>query len=354
MSVSKAYGAYAADKDLEPLSIRRRALEPKDVQIEILYCGVCHSDIHYTRNEWQSAKYPAVPGHEITGRVTAVGEAVTQFEAGQCVGVGVIVDSCRTCAACRHGFEQYCDQYPVKTYGSPDKYSGGYTFGGYAEQIVVNEDFVLHIPDNLDLAKAGPLLCAGITTYSPLQKWKVKPGDEVGVIGLGGLGHMGIKLAKAMGARVTMITRSPEKAGDARLLGADNILYSTDGKAMRAAKNSFDFLLDTIPVNHDVNPYLSLLKYDRTMVLVGAIEPLDGVNGAQLIRLGRNLAGSMTGGMKEIQEMLDFCSKHKVEPEIELIPIQQINEAWDRVVKGDVKYRFVIDMQTLKDTQTRY
>lgn len=344
----KAYGAQAEDKELALLQIERRPLGPKDVKVDILYCGVCHSDIHYTENDWGGANYPAVPGHEIVGKVMETGSEVTRFKKDQIVGVGVIVDSCRTCVACEAGVEQYCDENPVKTYGSPDKYLGGFTFGGYSEQIVVDEDFVLDIPENLDISKVGPLLCAGITTYSPLKKWKVKSGDKVGVIGLGGLGHMGIKLAKAMGAEVTMITRSAEKAKDAKLLGADHILISTDRKAMRAERNTFDFLLNTIPVNHDVNPYLSLLKYDCTMSLVGAIEPLDKVNGAQLIRLGRNLAGSMIGGMKETQEMLYFCGEHNVLPEVEFIAIQDINQAWQRVKNSDVKYRFVIDMKSLQ------
>lgn len=349
MTSIKAYGSLAADKDLEPLEIKRRALEPKDLHIEILYCGVCHSDIHYVQNHWGGAHYPAVPGHEIVGRVLRVGADVTRFRPGAIVGVGVIVDSCQSCSACESGVEQYCAKQPVKTYGSPDTYLGGRTYGGYSEEIVVTEKFVFRIPKNLDYKKVGPLLCAGITTYSPLRKWKVRAGDQVGVIGLGGLGHMGIKLAKAMGAEVTMITRSPHKAKDAKLLGADQVLLSTDPHAMREKSSSFDFLLNTIPVNHDVNPYLRLLKHDCTMALVGAIEPLENVNGAHLIRLGRTLAGSMIGGVKETQEMLDFCGKHNVLPEVEMIPIQEINKAWDRVIKGDVKYRFVIDMQSLKE-----
>lgn len=345
----KAYGAYAADQELALLTIDRRPLQPDDIQVEILYCGVCHSDIHYVRNHWGGAHYPAVPGHEIVGRVLDVGAQVTQFNIGDVVGVGVIVDSCQACTACQEGAEQYCDRYPIKTYGSPDRYTGGYTYGGYAQRITVRERFVFRIPQNLDISKVGPLLCAGITTYSPLKKWDVKAGDKVGVIGLGGLGHMGIKLAKAMGAEVTMITRSPDKAEDAKLLGADHVLFSTDHKAMREKASHFDFLLDTIPVNHDVNPYLRLLKYDSTLALVGAIEPLTSVDGSLLIRLGRRLVGSMIGGVEETQEMLDFCGKHNVLPEVEMISIQEINEAWERVVKGDVKYRFVIDMKSLKE-----
>lgn len=345
----KAFGANAANQDLKPLKIRRREVEPHDVHVEILYCGVCHSDIHYTRNDWGGTHYPAVPGHEIIGRVRRVGTEVSRFRTDDIVGVGVIVDSCQSCEACKTGVEQYCEENPIKTYGSPDRFLGGITYGGYSEEIVVTEKFVFRIPKNLDIKKVGPLLCAGITTYSPLRKWNVQPGDKVGVIGLGGLGHMGIKLAKAMGAEVTMITRSPDKTKDAQLLGADYILLSTDAKAMREKSRSFDFLLNTIPVNHDVNPYLRLLKHDCTMALVGAIEPLENVNGARLIRLGRNLAGSMIGGLKETQEMLDFCSEHNVLPEVEMIPIQDINKAWERMVKGDVKYRFVIDMKSLKE-----
>lgn len=344
----KAYGTYAADKALEELEIKRRAVQPTDIQIEILYCGVCHSDIHHARDDWGKAKYPAVPGHEIVGKVITIGDKVSKFKIGDTVGVGCMVDSCRHCASCQEGLEQYCENGNTMTYGGVDKFLGGHTFGGYAEQIVVDQDFVLQIPENLDLAKVAPLLCAGITTYSPLSHWKVKPGDKVGVIGLGGLGHMGIKLAHAMGAQVVMITRSADKAEDAKLLGADEVLLSTDIKAMKSHNSSFDFLLNTIPVGHDVDPYMRLLKRDKTMVLVGAIEPLTKVNGAFLIGSRKNIAGSLIGGIKETQEMLDFCGKHQVLPEVEMIDIQQINEAWDKVVTGDVKYRFVIDMKSIK------
>lgn len=344
----KAYGATAADKPLSALNIPRRDLLADDVNIEILYCGVCHSDIHNAENDWGGAEYPLVPGHEIIGRVLEVGSAVTKFKAGDHVGVGCLVDSCLSCPSCHSHNEQYCDANPTFTYDSPDQHLGGTTFGGYSQRIVVKEHFVLHIPEGLELAKAGPLLCAGITVWSPLQHWQVKAGDKVGVIGLGGLGHMAIKIAHAMGAKVTMITRSPSKGEDAKLLGADEVLLSSDRGAMRAQRDSFDFLINTIPVGHDVDPYLNLLKLDATMVLVGALEPLTKINGSQLIRKRKNLAGSLIGGLKETQEMLDFCAANNVHPEVEMINIQDINQAWNRVKKADVKYRFVIDMASLR------
>ncbi|MEX2589487.1 MAG: NAD(P)-dependent alcohol dehydrogenase [Chitinophagales bacterium] len=349
MEKVKAYGVKSARKDLEQLNIERRTLTGKDVQIEILYCGVCHSDIHTAREEWGAVEYPVVPGHEIIGKVIGVGGEVSNFKAGDLVGVGCLVDSCRTCSSCEEGLEQYCENGMTFTYGSPDPHTGGHTFGGYSEKIVVDEDFVLRIPENLDTAKVAPLLCAGITTWSPLRHWEVKKGDKVGVIGLGGLGHMGIKFAHAMGAHVVMITRSPEKTNDAKALGADEILLSTDIEAMKEQYNSFDFLLNTIPVGHDVNPYLNLLKRDKTMVMVGAIEPLENVHGGLLVFKRKNIAGSLIGGIPETQEMLDFCGEHNVLPDVEMIKIQDINTAWDRVVKADVKYRFVIDMQSLKE-----
>lgn len=345
----KAYGATSATEALKPLTIQRREVLPHDVQIEILYCGVCHSDIHTARSEWGPARYPVVPGHEIIGKVVSVGEHVSKFKVGDIVGVGCIVDSCRTCPSCQENLEQYCENGMTGTYNSPDKNSGGHTYGGYSEQIVVDENYVLSIPSNLDIAKVAPLLCAGITTWSPLAKWNVKAGDKVGIIGLGGLGHMGIKFAHALGAHVVMITTSPSKGQDAKKLGADQVLLSNDSEAMKAQENSFDFLLNTIPVGHNVDKYLKLLKRDRTMVMVGAIEPLEPVNSALLVGKRRNLAGSLIGGIKETQEMLDFCGKHNILPEVEMINIQNINEAWDRVVKADIKYRFVIDMKSLKE-----
>lgn len=349
MATIKAYGADAPEKELAPLTIERRELHPTDVHLEILYCGVCHSDIHHTRDEWGGTKYPAVPGHEIVGKVIEIGDQVSKFKRGEIVGVGCMVDSCQSCQSCVDGLEQYCENGATNTYGSVDKILGGYTFGGYSERIVVDEKFVLHVPENLDSSKVGPLLCAGITTYSPLRHWNVKAGDKVGIIGLGGLGHMGIKLAHAMGAQVVMLTRSAEKGEDAKLLGADEVLLSTDLEAMKSQKDSFDFLLNTIPVNHDVNPYIRLLKRDATMVMVGAIEPLDSVDSGLLVRKRKHIAGSLIGGIAETQEMLDFCGQHQVLPEVEMIDIQSINNAWDRVVRSDVKYRFVIDMKSLKN-----
>lgn len=349
MKDTKAYGMHSETEKLVEMQIERRENQPTDVQIEILYCGVCHSDIHTAKNEWGGAKYPVVPGHEIIGKVTSVGSEVTRFKVGDTVGVGCMVDSCRTCSSCEENLEQYCEKGATFTYGGRDKFLGGFTFGGYSEKIVVDQDFVLQISEKLDASKAGPLLCAGITTWSPLRHWKVKAGDRVGVIGLGGLGHMGIKFAAALGAHVVMVTTSPEKGNDAKLLGAHEILLSKDIEAMKAQANSFDFLLNTIPVGHDVDPYVNLLKRDATMVMVGAIEPLTHVNSAGLVLKRKSIAGSLIGGIAETQEMLDFCALHGVLPEVEMIPIQDINEAWDRMVKSDVKYRFVIDMKSLKE-----
>lgn len=345
------YAAHSATDRLTPFHFERREQRINDVVINILFCGVCHSDIHTARNEWGSTHYPLVPGHEIVGRVTSIGDKITQFKVGDLVGVGCLVDSCRHCASCNEGLEQYCDGGLGGTYNSQDKIGGTsltLTQGGYSDTITVDERFVLRIPDNLDPAAAAPLLCAGITTYSPLKHWKVGPGQKVGVIGLGGLGHMGVKLAHAMGAKVVMITTSPSKGADARKLGADEVLISKDTSAMEAAQTSFDFLLNTIPVGHDVDPYMALLKRDGVMVIVGSVEPLTRVNGAPFIFRRRSMAGSLIGGLPETQEMLDFCGKHNIVCDIETISIQDINEAYDRTVKGDVKYRFVIDMSSLK------
>lgn len=347
MAEIKAYGNYSPTEELVPLTIARRDVQATDVKIDILYCGVCHSDIHSARNDWGSAKYPLVPGHEIVGVVTEIGSEVSQFKVGDKVGVGCMVDSCRTCPSCHEDLEQYCENGSVGTYNGKDKHLGGQTFGGYSEEIVVEEHFVLRIPENLDLAKVGPLLCAGITTYSPLKHWNVKKGDKVGIIGLGGLGHMGIKFAHAMGAHVVMITTSVSKSEDAKLLGANEVLISKNEEEMEAHKNSFDFLLNTIPVGHDINPYLKLLKRDATIVLVGAIEKMDDFHGGLLIGKRKNIAGSLIGGIAETQEMLDFCGTHNILPEIEMVDMKNINNAWERVVKNDVKYRFVIDMKTL-------
>ncbi len=345
----KAYGTEGADKDLKPREINRRDVTDEDVKIDILYCGVCHSDIHAARNDWENSIYPLVPGHEVVGKVIEVGSGVKNFKKGDLVGVGCMVDSCQECSACEDDLEQFCEVGMVGTYNGNDKHTGKQTFGGYSTQIVVREEFVLKVPKNLDIKKVAPLLCAGITTFSPLNHWKIKKGDKVGVIGLGGLGHMGIKLAHAMGAETIMITTSPEKAEDAKRLGADTVLISKDEKEMEKHKGTFDFLLNTVPVKHDMNPYLQLLKRDSTMVMVGAIEPLEPMHGGNLIMGRKRVAGSLIGGIKETQEMLDFCGEHNITPDVEMIKMKDINQAFDRVTNSDVKYRFVIDMQSLKD-----
>jgi alcohol dehydrogenase (NADP+) len=348
MSSTKSYAAQTAASVLAPFALQRRDPLPTDIQIEILFCGVCHSDIHQARNEWQNTVFPCVPGHEIVGRVVKVGSEVRRIKSGDMVGVGCMVDSCRTCPSCRQGHEQYCAQFPIFTYNGPDKHSGGVTFGGYSDSIVVDQDFVLKVPANLDLAGVAPLLCAGITTYSPLRHWKVTKGQKVGVVGLGGLGHMAVKLAHAMGAHVVLFTTSPGKVEDAKRLGADEVVISKIPDEMKAHTGSFDFILDCVSAEHDINAYLELVKHDGTMTLVGAPEkplPLVSFN---LILQRRNLAGSLIGGIAETQEMLDFCGKHNITSDIEIIPIQKINEAYDRVLNSDVKYRFVIDMASLK------
>ena len=345
------YAAHSSNGHLAPFSFERREPRAEDVVIDILYCGVCHSDIHSARNEWGGTQYPFVPGHEIVGRVSAVGAGVSKYKVGDLVGVGCLVDSCRHCVSCDDGLEQYCDHGWTATYNSEDKVGGTphkFTLGGYADKITVAERFVLRIPDNLDPAAAAPLLCAGITTYSPLKHWKVGPGQKVGIIGLGGLGHMGVKLAHAMGAHVVMITTSPHKGQDARKLGANAVLISGDAEAMGAAMNSFDLLLNTIPVGHDTDPYMNLLKRDGTMVILGAVEKLPNVNSIPFIFRRRSMAGSLIGGLPETQEMLDFCGAHNITCDIEMIDMKDVNAAYDRTVKGDVKYRFVIDMATLK------
>lgn len=344
----KAYGAISADTDLKPLDIIRREVGPKDVKIEITYCGVCHSDIHTARNDWKGSVYPVVPGHEIIGRVVATGNDVSKFKAGDLVGVGCMVDSCRNCDSCEDHLEQFCENGATFTYNSEDRHLGTRTYGGYSTLIVVDEAFVLTIPENLDEKMVAPLLCAGITTWSPLQHWNVKKGDKVGVVGLGGLGHMGVKFANALGAHVVMITTSPKKAKDAKDLGAHEVLISKNEEELQEHKGTFDFILNTIPVAHDMDPYIALLKRDATMVLVGAVEPLNPFHGGGLILGRKRIAGSLIGGIKETQEMLDFCGKHNILPDTELINMQDINEAYDRVIKSDVKYRFVIDMASLK------
>ena len=347
MISAKAFAAQSATSPLAPFAIQRRDPAAHDVQIQILYCGICHTDVHIARNEWNGTTYPCVPGHEIIGRVTKAGPHVTKFKVGDTVGVGCMVDSCRACTNCREGFEQFCDAGPTFTYNSPDKVLGGMTLGGYSQSVVVDEAFVLRIPKNLDLAAAAPLLCAGITTYSPLRHHQVGPGKKVGVVGLGGLGHMGVKLAKAFGAHVVVFTTSPGKAQDARRLGADEVVNSKNQEEMAKHLNSFHFILDTVAVKHDINAYLQLLKRDGTLSQVGVpAEPLD-VQVFNLIIKRRSFTGSLIGGIAETQEMLDFCGQHNITSDIELIPIQKINEAYQRLVKSDVKYRFVIDMATL-------
>lgn len=343
----KAYGVETPEENLKPLNIERRQLTAKDVHIKIEYCGVCHSDIHTVRNDWGGSKYPVIPGHEIIGRVVEVGSEVKNFKPGQRVGVGCMVDSCGTCPSCQDDLEQFCEEGMIGTYNGKDKHSGGHTYGGYSQDIVVEEHFVLNIPENLDAKATAPLLCAGITTWSPLKHWNIQKGDKVGVIGLGGLGHMGIKFANALGAHVVMITRSESKSEDAKELGAHEVLLSTDKDEMKKHRNSFDFLLNTIPVKHDLNPYLGLLKRDKTICLVGAIEPLEPMHGGSVIAGRKRVSGSLIGGIKETQEMLDFCGEHNITCDIEMIDIQNINTAYDRVTSSDVKYRFVIDMESL-------
>lgn len=346
----KGYAALEANAPLAPFAFERRAPGPHDVQIEILYAGICHSDLHQAHADWGAKIFPMVPGHEIVGRVVAVGAHVTKLKVGDYAGVGCMVDSCRQCAACHDDLEQYCEQGATLTYNDIERDGTTPTYGGYSDQIVVEERFVVHIPDTLDLQGAAPLLCAGITSWSPLRHWAVGAGQKVGVIGLGGLGHMGVKFAKALGAHVVMITTSPEKGKDAERLGADEVLISTDADAMAAQANSFDFLLNTVPVAHDVNPYLLLLKRDRTMCLVGALEELTPApNGINVIHGRKSLAGSAIGGMAETQEMIDFCAEHGIVSDVEVVAIQDVNEAWDRLAKNNVKYRFVIDMATLRN-----
>ena len=344
-----AYGAHAADKPLEALTIQRRAPGPRDVQIDIAYCGVCHSDLHTVRSEWQGTLYPCVPGHEIVGHVSAVGGEVTGFEVGDTVGVGCLVDSCQSCAACEEGLEQYCDNGFVGTYNGQTKDEPGHTLGGYSQRIVVDEGFVLKVHHPAEqLAAVAPLLCAGITTYSPLRHWNVGPGQKVGIVGIGGLGHMGIKLAHAMGARVVAFTTSESKKQDALALGADEVVVSRNRDEMKAHTGSFDFILDTVAASHDLDAYTALLKRDGTLCLVGVPEdPHPSPNVGPLIFRRRAIAGSLIGGIKETQEMLDFCAEHGIVSEIEMIRMQQIDDAYERMLRSDVKYRFVIDMASL-------
>lgn len=346
----KAYGTEAADAALKELNITRRTVTPKDVEIEILYCGVCHSDLHTARNDWGGTIYPAVPGHEIVGRVTNVGSEVTKFKAGDLAAVGCLVDSCRECKNCSHDLEQYCTNGWVGTYNGKDKYLNGQTFGGYSEKIIVDEHFVLSIPANLDLAATAPLLCAGITTWSPLKHWNVGKDSNVAVVGLGGLGHMAIKLAKALGANVTLFSRSPKKEQDALDLGADKVIISTDEEQMKTVAGAFELIIDTVPYVHDLNIYIPTLAASGTLVLVGYLGPLEPVLNTAPMVIGRKaISGSLIGGIAETQEMLDFCGEHNITSEIEIIKMQDINNAYERMLKSDVHYRFVIDMASLKN-----
>lgn len=347
-----AYAAQAATNPLGTFNLERREPGPHDVLIEILYCGVCHSDIHAVRNEWKNTVYPIVPGHEIVGRVSKVGKDVKGFKVGDFAAVGCLVDSCRTCSSCKDDLEQYCEKGMTFTYNSPDKHNGKTTYGGYSERIVVDEKFVLHIPKEFkekDLPGVAPLLCAGITTYSPLRHWKVGKGSRVGVVGLGGLGHMAIKLAHAMGAHVVLFTTSPGKTEDAKKLGANEVVVSKNPDEMKRYLNSLDFIINTVAASHNLDAYLELLKRDGTMCLIGAPDrPHPSPSITNLIFKRRSIGGSLIGGLKETQEMLDFCGKHHITSDIEMIPIQDINKAYERVVKSDVKYRFVIDIASLR------
>jgi alcohol dehydrogenase (NADP+) len=350
MFKARAYSASSATSPLASSTITRRDPTEQDVQIEILFCGICHSDLHQVRNEWSEAMptvYPCVPGHEIVGRVTKVGSAVTKFKAGDLAAVGCMVDSDRTCPECQAGLEQFCPNFTL-TYNFPDKHLGGVTYGGYSDSIVVDQGFVLRVPSNLNLAGAAPLLCAGITTYSPMHHWGVTKGKKVGIVGLGGLGHMGVKIAHALGAHVVVFSTSPNKKDDALRLGADEVVISKNANEMEKHVGSFDFILDAVSANHDINAYINLLRRDGNITLVGAPEKPLAVAAFGLIMGRRSLSGSPIGGIAETQEMLDFCGKHNITADVEVIPIQKVNEAYERLLKSDVKYRFSIDMASLK------
>jgi alcohol dehydrogenase (NADP+) len=347
MNQTKAYAAFDAESPLAPWSLERREVGEHDVLIEIKYCGVCHSDLHQVRNEWGGAMYPLVPGHEIVGVVTKVGSKVKKFKTGDLAGVGCFVDSCRECHSCKEGLEQYCEVQNVGTYSSYERDGKTITYGGYSSHIVVDENYTLRVPKNLDLARTAPLLCAGITTYSPIMQWEIGKGHRVGIVGLGGLGHMAVKIAAAKGADVTVLSTSPNKEQDARDLGAHNFAVTKDPETIKQLRNSFDFIIDTVSAPHDYNLYLSMLKRDGTMILLGAPPEPSPVAGFSLIARRKRLAGSMIGGIAETQEMLDFCAEHNIMSDIELIPISDINNAYERMLRSDVKYRFVIDMASL-------
>ncbi len=347
MTTAKGYAAHNATEALSPYDFSRRVVGAKDIKIEILYCGVCHSDIHQVRNEWGGTNYPIVPGHEIVGRIIEVGAEVRNFKVNELAGVGCLVDSCRECDNCKKGLEQFCRNGFTGTYNGADKKSGGFTYGGYSNQIVVDQDFVLHISDKLPLEKVAPLLCAGITTYSPLRHWKVGKGHKVAVVGLGGLGHMAIKLAASFGAEVTMLSTSPSKQKDAAQLGAHHFALTTDPEQILALTGKFDFIIDTVSAAHDYNTYLQMLNTDGVMVCVGAPPTPSQIVAFNLIGGRKSLAGSLIGGIAETQEMLDYCSEHNITSDVEVIAISEINTAYERMLKGDVRYRFVIDMSTL-------
>lgn len=349
MTATRAFAAQSATSPLAAHTIERREPGPHDVKIDIQYCGVCHSDLHTARSEWAGTKYPCVPGHEIVGQVSAIGASVSKFKVGQRVGVGCMVDSCGHCESCKAGLEQYCYEGNIGTYNGNDAHLGSHTLGGYSAAITVDEKFVLNIPDNLPLDATAPLLCAGITLYSPLMHWHAGPGKRVGVIGLGGLGHMGVKIARALGAHVVMITTSPEKAADAQKLGAHEVIISTDQAQMKAARKTLDLLMNTVSAANDYNAYARLLRVDGVQVLLG-VPPTDmpPPSVGRMIGNRLTLAASTIGGIKETQEMLDFCAAHNIVSDIEMIRMEQVNEAYERMLKGDVKYRFVIDMATLK------
>ena len=350
MKTTRAYGAQSPDSGVAPMEIQRREPRPDDVAIRIDYCGICHTDIHFVRDDWGRTQYPLVPGHEIVGTVTAVGSEVTGFAVGDRVGVGCLVDSCRRCEACEDGLEQYCAEGFTATYNGEDRHDGSITFGGYSTDIVVSERFVLRMPESLDAAASAPLLCAGITTYSPLKYFGIGEGDRVAVVGMGGLGHMGIKFARAMGAEVTLFTRSESKRDEAVRQGAHDVVISTDPEQMEAAAERFDYVLDTVPVQHDLNPYVNALKHDGTLILVGLLEPVEPpLDAGAVVFRRRQVAGSLIGGLPETQEMLDFCGRHGITCDIEMLDIGNVNEAYQRMQRSDVRYRFVIDLETLRE-----
>ncbi len=345
----KSYASLEAKGKLVPHNFEQRKMRDDDVIINVMYCGICHSDIHQVNNDWGGSIYPIVPGHEIVGTVAKVGSKVSKFKEGDLVAVGCLVDSCQNCNSCKNDLEQYCIEGPTSTYTSRDRIDGTVTYGGYAEQLISREKFVLKVPKNLDTKAVAPILCAGITMWSPLRNWNIKAGNNVAIIGLGGLGHMGIKLAKALGANVTLFSRSKGKEADAKELGASDVVISTDSSQMETVKGKFDLIIDTVPYSHDLNPYVATLKVNGTLVLVGHLGSMDGMlNSVPLLMQRRAVAGSIIGGIKETQELLDFCGKHNIVSDVEIINIQDINDAYTRVIKSDVKYRFVIDMKSIK------